>query len=369
PAGRGEEVQVTKQEEKADSFLTQRDMTALLQVDPLEIELGYALVPLADPQQGGDLLERIVLLRKQLALELGFLVPTVRVRDNMQLAPNEYSISVRGLKTAGGELLPGHLLAMRPEEEGKEIAGIPTREPTFGLPALWIPEERRQEAERANYTVVDLPAVLATHLTEVIKEHIHELLGRQEVKTLLDSLRESHPAVVDELVPGILGLGQVQRVLANLLRERVCIRDLVTILETLADYGPLTKDTDLLTEYARQSLARQISQQYRPGSGPLAVLTLAPSVEEMIRNALQKTEYGNYLALAPQEAEKLLRGVENKFQEAIDRGYQPILLCSPVIRFYLRRFLEKQFPRMPVLSYNELEADLEVQVIGRVGLV
>ncbi|MGI6142435.1 MAG: flagellar biosynthesis protein FlhA [bacterium] len=369
PAWRGEEVQVTKQEEKADSFLTQRDMTALLQVDPLEIELGYALVPLADPQQGGDLLERIVLLRKQLALELGFLVPTVRVRDNMQLAPNEYSISVRGLKTAGGELLPGHLLAMRPEEEGKEIAGIPTREPTFGLPALWIPEERRQEAERANYTVVDLPAVLATHLTEVIKEHIHELLGRQEVKTLLDSLRESHPAVVDELVPGILGLGQVQRVLANLLRERVCIRDLVTILETLADYGPLTKDTDLLTEYARQSLARQISQQYRPGSGPLAVLTLAPSVEEMIRNALQKTEYGNYLALAPQEAEKLLRGVENKFQEAIDRGYQPILLCSPVIRFYLRRFLEKQFPRMPVLSYNELEADLEVQVIGRVGLV
>jgi flagellar biosynthesis protein FlhA len=369
PAGRGEEVQVTKQEEKADSFLTQRDMTALLQVDPLEIELGYALVPLADPQQGGDLLERIVLLRKQLALELGFLVPTVRVRDNMQLAPNEYSISVRGLKTAGGELLPGHLLAMRPEEEGKEIAGIPTKEPTFGLPALWIPEERRQEAERANYTVVDLPAVLATHLTEVIKEHIHELLGRQEVKTLLDSLRESHPAVVDELVPGILGLGQVQRVLANLLRERVCIRDLVTILETLADYGPLTKDTDLLTEYARQSLARQISQQYRPGSGPLAVLTLAPSVEEMIRNALQKTEYGNYLALAPQEAEKLLRGVENKFQEAIDRGYQPILLCSPVIRFYLRRFLEKQFPRMPVLSYNELEADLEVQVIGRVGLV
>ena len=230
------------------------------------------------------------------------------------------------------------------------------KEPTFGLPALWIPEERRQEAERANYTVVDLPAVLATHLTEVIKEHIHELLGRQEVKTLLDSLRESHPAVVDELVPGILGLGQVQRVLANLLRERVCIRDLVTILETLADYGPLTKDTDLLTEYARQSLARQISQQYRPGSGPLAVLTLDPSVEEMIRNALQKTEYGNYLALAPQEAEKLLRGVENKFQEAIDRGYQPILLCSPVIRFYLRRFLEKQFPGCryyPTMSWKQ----------------
>lgn len=369
PVDRGEEVEVPQQEERGDLYLTQRDMTALLQVDPLEIELGYALVPLADPQQGGDLLERIVLLRKQLALELGFLVPTVRVRDNMQLAPNEYSISIRGLQAAGGELLPGYLLAMRPEEEGKEMDGIPTREPTFGLPALWIPEERRQEAERANYTVVDLPAVLATHLTEVIKEHIHELLGRQEVKTLLDSLRESHPAVVDELVPTILGLGQVQRILANLLRERVSIRDLVTILETLADYGPLTKDTDILTEYVRQALARQISQQYRPESGPLPVLTLDPRLEELLRNALQKTDYGNYLALAPQEAEKLFRAVEDEFQGAVDRGYQPVLLCSPVIRFYLRRFLEKQFPRLPVLSYNELEADLEVQVIGRVGLV
>ncbi|MGB4482392.1 MAG: flagellar biosynthesis protein FlhA, partial [bacterium] len=369
PVDRGEEVEVPQQEERGDLYLTQRDMTALLQVDPLEIELGYALVPLADPQQGGDLLERIVLLRKQLALELGFLVPTVRVRDNMQLAPNEYSISIRGLQAAGGELLPGYLLAMRPEEEGKEMDGIPTREPTFGLPALWIPEERRQEAERANYTVVDLPAVLATHLTEVIKEHIHELLGRQEVKTLLDSLRESHPAVVDELVPTILGLGQVQRILANLLRERVSIRDLVTILETLADYGPLTKDTDILTEYVRQALARQISQQYRPESGPLPVLTLDPRLEELLRNALQKTDYGNYLALAPQEAEKLFRAVEDEFQGAVDRGYQPVLLCSPVIRFYLRRFLEKQFPRLPVLSYNELEADLEVQVIGRVGIL
>lgn len=369
PVDRGEEVEVPQQEERGDLYLTQRDMTALLQVDPLEIELGYALVPLANPQQGGDLLERIVLLRKQLALELGFLVPTVRVRDNMQLAPNEYSISIRGLQAAGGELLPGYLLAMRPEEEGKEMDGIPTREPTFGLPALWIPEERRQEAERANYTVVDLPAVLATHLTEVIKEHIHELLGRQEVKTLLDSLRESHPAVVDELVPTILGLGQVQRILANLLRERVSIRDLVTILETLADYGPLTKDTDILTEYVRQALARQISQQYRPESGPLPVLTLDPRLEELLRNALQKTDYGNYLALAPQEAEKLFRAVEDEFQGAVDRGYQPVLLCSPVIRFYLRRFLEKQFPRLPVLSYNELEADLEVQVIGRVGIL
>lgn len=369
PVDRGEEVEVPQQEERGDLYLTQRDMTALLQVDPLEIELGYALVPLADPQQGGDLLERIVLLRKQLALELGFLVPTVRVRDNMQLAPNEYSISIRGLQAAGGELLPGYLLAMRPEEEGKEMDGIPTREPTFGLPALWIPEERRQEAERANYTVVDLPAVLATHLTEVIKEHIHELLGRQEVKTLLNSLRESHPAVVDELVPTILGLGQVQRILANLLRERVSIRDLVTILETLADYGPLTKDTDILTEYVRQALARQISQQYRPESGPLPVLTLDPRLEELLRNALQKTDYGNYLALAPQEAEKLFRAVEDEFQGAVDRGYQPVLLCSPVIRFYLRRFLEKQFPRLPVLSYNELEADLEVQVIGRVGIL
>ena len=358
----------TEREKKPDPLLQQRDMTSLLQVDPLEVELGYALVPMADPQQGGDLLERIVLIRRQQALEMGFLVPTVRVRDNMQLSPNQYRISVRGLETAEGELMPGYVLAMGPEESESHVDGIPTREPTFGLPALWIREEQRQEAEEANYTVVDPPAVLATHLTEVIKEHIHELLGRQEVKTLLDGIRENYPAIVDELVPTILSLGQVQRVLGNLLKEKVSIRNLVTILETLGDYGPLTKDTDLLTEYVRQSLARQISHQYRPEKGPLPVITLAPDVEETIRSSLQQSEYGNYLALAPEKTEKLLHSLKSIYQEAMAQGYQtPILLSSPVIRFYLWRLLEKQLPRMPVLSYNELEANMEIQVIGRVG--
>ena len=263
--------------------------------------------------------------------------------------------------------MPGHLLAMGPEEKANFLDGIPTKEPTFGLPALWISEEQRQEAEEANYTVVDPPAVLATHLTEVIKNHIHELLGRQEVKTLLDGIRENYPAIVDELVPTILNLGQVQRVLVNLLKEKVSIRNLVTILETLGDYGPLTKDTDLLTEYVRQSLARQISHQYRPERGPLPVISLAPDIEETIRTSMQQSEYGNYLALPPEITEKLIQSVGSIYREATVQGYQPVLLCSPVIRFYLWHLLEKQLPRIPVLSYNELEANIEVQVIGRVG--
>ena len=362
--GEGVRKKEEEGEAKPDPILQQKDMSSLLQVDPLEVELGYALVPMADPQQGGDLLERIVLIRRQQALEMGFLVPTVRVRDNMQLSPNQYRISIRGLETANGELMPGYLLAMGPSEQENSLDGIPTREPTFGLPALWIPEEDRQEAEALNYTVIDPPAVLATHLTEVIKEHVHELLGRQEVKALLDGVRENYPAIVDELVPTVLSIGQVQRVLVNLLKEKVSIRNLITILETLGDYGPLTKDTDLLTEYVRQALARQISHQYRPDAGPLPVITLAPDVEDTIRSSLQQSEYGNYLALAPEKTERLLQSLETIYREAMSKGFQPVLLSSPVIRFYLWRLLEKQLPRIPVLSYNELEANIEVQVIG-----
>jgi flagellar biosynthesis protein FlhA len=347
----------------------QEDLLMLLKTDPLEIELGYSLVSLADPEQGGDLLERIVMIRRQLAAEMGFIVPTVRVRDNMHLASNLYNIRLRGIQVASGELMPGYLLAMRPDDNGPQLSGIATKEPTFGLPALWLREEQRHEAVKMNYTVVEPAAVLATHLTEVIKEHASELLGRQEVKVLIDSVKESYPAVVDELYPNILGLGEIERVLGNLLREGVSIRNLVTIFETLADYGSLTKDTDLLTEYVRQSLARQISQLYRNEQGVLPVIILAPEVEDVVRSSLQQSESGNYLAIDPKQAENIIGSLDSRLQEALGRGQQPVILCSPVVRFYLRRLVEKKLPRVPVLSYNELPSDLEVQVIGRVSSI
>lgn len=252
----------------------------LLQIDPIEFEFGYSLIPLADTSQGGDLLDRIVMIRRQLALELGMIVPVVRIRDNIQLQPNEYRIKIKGSQVAKGELLLDHYLAMSPGIEDEEVQGIETMEPAFGLPAIWIGEEMKERAEYSGYTVVDPPSVVSTHLTEVIKKHAHELIGRQETKQLVDHLKESYPAIVEEVTPDALTIGEVQKVLSKLLRERISIRNLAVIFETLADFAKMTKDTDLLTEYVRQGLSRQISKSYTNENEPLHVITLGGSVEK-----------------------------------------------------------------------------------------
>lgn len=339
----------------------------LLQVDPIEFEFGYSLIPLADANQGGDLLDRVIMIRRQIALELGFVVPVIRIRDNIQLRPNEYVIKIKGSKVAQGELLLDHYLAMSSGVGDDTITGIETVEPAFGLPALWISEEQKDQALAAGYTVVDPPSVVSTHLTEVIKRYAHELLGRQEVKTLIENVKETAPAVVEELIPDLLTIGEVQKVLCNLLREQVSIRNLTVILESLADHATHTKDTNLLTEYVRQSLARQITQQYVTDER-LKVITAGASVEKRIADAIQRTEQGTYLALDPESSQKIYEAVLEQVKRVQQSGVQPIVLTSPAIRMYLRQLLGRYLPDLPVLSYNELEPDIEVQSVGVVNI-
>ncbi|WP_077615096.1 flagellar biosynthesis protein FlhA [Caenibacillus caldisaponilyticus] len=346
-----------------ERFKSSDSVVDLLQTDPIEFEFGYALVPLADPNQGGDLLDRIVMIRRQLASELGLIIPVVRIRDNIQLEPNAYRLKIKGAEVARGVLYLDHYLALSPGEDDPSITGIETTEPAFGFPAKWITEEMKEKAELAGYTVVDPPSVISTHLTELFKRHAHELLGRKETKQLIDHLREQDAALVEEVTPEPLSVGDVQKVLANLLRENVSIRNLPVIFEVLADYGRLTKDTDLLTEYVRQGLSRQITQQYLKGDY-LQVITLDPRLEETIAGAIQKTEHGNYLALDPDVAQRVLQNIAEQIQARPDLDQEPIVLCSPVIRPHVKRLIERTLPQVAVLSYNELEPNVEIQSIG-----
>jgi len=356
------------EEKQIEEVRSPESVLSLLQVDPIEFEFGYGLIPLADTQQGGDLLDRIIMIRRQCALELGLIVPVIRIRDNIQLKPNEYVIKIKGNTVARGELLLHHYLAMSPGTEDESITGIETREPAFGLPALWIDESMRERAELAGYTVVDPPSVVATHLTEVIKKHAHELVGRQETKTLIDSVKEHYPTLVEELVPNTLTIGDIQKVLAKLLREKISIRDLVTIFETLADYGKWTKDPDVLTEYVRQALSRQITQQYAGTGGPVKVITLSPSTEKKIADAVQQTEHGSYLALDPVSAQAIQRLVAEYASRMAQTGQQPIVLTSPAVRMHVRNLVERSLQDIPVLSYGELEPNVEVQSVGVVSI-
>jgi flagellar biosynthesis protein FlhA len=341
----------------------------LIHVDPIEFEFGYALIPLADVNQGGDLLDRVIMIRRQCALELGIVIPVIRIRDNIQLRPNEYVIKIKGNEVARGELLLDHYLAMSPGVDDSRVVGIETREPAFGLPALWITEEMRETAEFSGYTVVDPPSVVATHLTEVLKRHAHELLGRQETKTLIDSLKEQYPALVEEVVPNLFSIGEVQKVLVNLLREKVSIRDLVTILETMADYASYTKDPDLLTEYVRAALSRQITQSLKQeGDQPLRVITLSPSVEKEILDHIQHTEHGAYLALDPRVSQRIYRSIQEQMQVLSASGTQPVMVVSPSVRMHLRKLIERVLPDLPVLSYNEIDPTIEIQSGGVVSL-
>ncbi|AST92043.1 flagellar biosynthesis protein FlhA [Sutcliffiella cohnii] len=365
-----EEIQeeIIEEEVVTDELKSPDSVVNLLSVDPIEFEFGYGLIPLADSKQGGDLLDRIVMIRRQLALELGLVIPVVRIRDNIQLQPNEYRLKIKGSEVARGEVLLDHYLAMSPGVEEESIEGIDTIEPSFGLPAKWISEDTKDEAEMYGYTVVDPPSVVSTHITEKIKQHAHELLGRQETKQLIDHLKETSPILVEEVTPTPLNIGDVQKVLAKLLKENVSIRNLPVIFEVLADYGKVTVDTDLLTEYVRQALNKQITNQYVVPGDTLKVVTLSGKIEKLIADHIQQTEHGNFLSLDPNTSMEVVQKVAEQMDQFNIYGQTPILLCSPAVRMYVKQLIERYLQQVPVLSYNELEASVEVQSIGVVNM-
>lgn len=359
--------EISSEDIEAEEIRRPENVVSLLQVDPIELEFGYGIIPLADVNQGGDLLDRVVMIRRQIALELGAIVPIIRLRDNIQLSPNQYIIKIKGVEISKGEILFDHYMAMNPGYVEEEIDGIETVEPAFGLPALWISESQREKAEILGYTVVDPPSIIATHLTEIIKSHIHELLSRQDVQTLIDNVKETHPALIDELVPKTLGIGEIQKVLANLLKESVSIRDLVTIFETLADYGTITRDTDLLTEYVRQNLSRAISRKFL-NQQTNNIITLDPDLEQTIMDSVQQSEQGSYLALDPETTQRIFEKLSQEIRRFSSIGQQPILLTSPIVRIYFKRLSEQVTPDLIVLSYNEIDPSIEIQSIGMVSI-
>jgi flagellar biosynthesis protein FlhA len=358
----------TRVETPKPSVPEKENLLGLVKVDPMEMEIGYGLVPLVDVEQGGILLNRISLVRRQLATELGIVMPMIRVHDNLQLDPNVYLIKIRGVEMARGTVMPDRYLAMSSGSPSMEIDGLPAREPVFGLPALWISAAQREKAEIAGYTVVDASAVITTHLTEVIRSNAHLILGKQEVSNLINHVKQEYPAVVEDLIPELLSLTDVQRVLQNLLREKVPIRDMVTILETLAAYARTTKDTDLLTEYVRHALSRTITAQYRDLSGVIYVFSLAPGLEQRLVNAIQVTENGVMVVLEPSFAEALLQAVAGQMERMAAAGYQPVLLVGPRLRLALRRMLERFLPNLVVLSPPEIEPKTRIQNMGVVEL-
>jgi flagellar biosynthesis protein FlhA len=341
---------------------------SLLSLDRLELEVGYGLIPLVDEEQNGDLLNRIRSIRRQFVAELGLVVPPLRVRDNLQLKPGEYRILIKGNEIAKGEMMPGYVMALNPGEVKKTIEGIPTKEPVFQLPALWVQEKRKDEAQFAGYTVVDISTVIATNLTEVIRSHADELLSRQDVQKLLDRLAQNYPKVVEELVPSILPLGLIQKVLQNLLKERVSIRDLLTIMETMADSVAISKDADILTEYVRQRLARSIVKQYETAEGVLPLVTIDQKIEDILRDGIQKADHGSYLSLEPNLAQKILLSINQTLERMAQANYQPIILCSPTIRRHLKKLLDRFLPQVVVLSHNELTTQAKIQSLGTVNL-
>jgi flagellar biosynthesis protein FlhA len=357
-----------KKEEDAKAPTPER-VESILPLDIMELEVGYELIPLVDADSNGELLDRIKSVRRQFALEMGFIVPPLHIRDNLQLKSSEYGILIKGVEVSRGSIMTGRLLAMNPGTIEKEIDGIQTTEPTFGLPAVWITTSDKQKAQMAGYTVVDPSTVITTHIKETIKRHASELLGRQETQALIDKFKESNPKVIEELIPDVLSLGKVQKVLQNLLKEQISIRDLRTILEQLADYGPSSKDTDILTEYVRQAMARPITKQFQSADGSLSVMTLDRGVEELIQSSIQRTEVASFLALEPTVAEKLLV----KLQEAVEAmspqiETSPVLLASPGIRHHLRKFIERFIPDLAVLSHSEIIPSVQIKTLKVVDL-
>ncbi len=360
------ENEVGAEEAAAEEIRQPENVNTLLQVDPIELEFGYGIIPLADVNQGGDLLDRVVMIRRQIALELGTVVPIIRLRDNIQLNPNQYIIKIKGIQVSEGEILFDHYMAMNPGYVEEEITGIPTFEPSFHLPAIWITEGQRERAESLGYTVVDPPSIIATHLTEIIRQYISELLTRQDVQNLVNNLKETNPSLVEELTPKLLGLGEIQKVLQNLLREGISIRDLLTIFETLADYASTTRDTDILTEYVRQSLKRAISSKFFPANETTSVITLDPKLEQEIMASVKQTETGAYLTLDPERTKAIMKSVGNEISKLENLGKNPIIVTSPIVRMYFKRLTEDYYKDLIVVSYNEIENNIELQSVGMV---
>ncbi len=364
--GAKEREEVTEAEEVDTP--PQEQVESLLSLDLLDLEVGYGLIPLVDPQQDGDLLERIRAIRRQFALDLGIVIPPIHIRDNLELKPNEYVLQIKGDRAAGGELMTGNYMAIDPGTVEKKIEGISTKEPAFGLPALWIPEKDRENAQMAGYTVVDLSTVVATHISEVLKGHVHLLLGRQEVQKLLDNLSEEYPKVVEELIPTHLSLGEVVKVLQNLLKEGISIRDLVTILETLADNAPVSKNPILLTEHVRQALGRTITKKLVGEDRKLSVITLDQRIEDLISQSIRHTDQDSYLSIEPEAAQKILMTLNEKLEGFTELNLQPVVLCSPVVRPYFKQLTERFVSNLIVLSHNEISSDILIESIGVIGI-
>lgn len=348
--------------------VTTEALIDMLQVDPIELEIGYSLIPLVDPDQGGDILDRITLMRRQIAMELGYVIPPIRIRDNIQLPANEYRIKIKGVDVAKAEAIPDHLLAVNSGITTGRIEGINTKDPAFGLPAIWIAPQAREQAEVMGYMVVDPTSAIITHLSEVAKKYAHELIGRQDVQQILDSIKQHYPVVVEEIVPNVLTVGEIQQVLQNLLSERVSIRDMVTILETLGISARITKNTDLLTEYVRQSLGRNICKQHQAEDGRLDIVAVDPLIEKEISEAVEYTDQGIMISSDPATTQRIINELSGIIEKAFAQGRNPVIICSANIRRPLRKILERKLPNLAVLSYNEVAPEFELQSVGMVSL-
>lgn len=352
----------------AQELQSEEGVERLLHVDRMGIEVGYKLVPLVDPQKNGGILERINTLRKQMARDLGIIVPPIRVRDNLQLGANQYVIKIRGQDIAKGELLHDCYLAIDSGTVTKQVEGIETLDPAYGLPALWVSGAAREDAEASGYTIVDPASVMITHLTEIIKNHSCEIICREDVQKIIENIKKESPTVVEELSPNVMPLGSIQEVLKNLLKEQVPIRDMATILETIADYASVTKDTEMITEYVRQRLSRTICQRYQNGEGKIGVISLDPQLEQTIASSIHKTERGNLLALDPNTAQKLIDKLIEAVRNSLSSGYEAVLLTSSNIRGHIRRLIENALPQVPVLSYKEISPGVKIDPLGIVKL-
>jgi flagellar biosynthesis protein FlhA len=361
------ESEITTDDVEAEEMRRPDDMLPLTDVDMIRLCFGYGLIPLVAADQGGDLLERVVMIRRNIALELGAIIPQIRLQDNIKLSPNQYTIFIKGVEVAGGEIMFDHYMAMNSGYVEEEIDGIETVEPFAGLPAMWISESQRERAEALGYTVVDPPAIIATHLTEVVRQHLHELLSRQDVQKLINHVKESHSVLVDELIPKYMSVGEVQKVLSKLLKESVSIRDLVTVLETLADYAPITRDTDMLTEYVRAALRRAISKKFF-GQGVNTVITLDPALEQTLTGNIQKTEIGSFVNIDPALSQKVFDSLKKEVSKLTSLGVMPIILTSPFVRMYFKQLVDEIAPDLVVLSYGEIDQTAEVQSVGMVSV-
>lgn len=357
----------TQSEQELEEVRKPENVFALLREDPIEFEFGIGLIALADVNQGGDLLDRVVAIRRQIALDLGLVVPVVRIRDNIQLHHNEYVIKIKGNEVAKGEILLDHFMMLNPGDEEHGIDGIETVDPTFGLPALWITEEKKDEAEMFGYTVIDPASIISTHLSETIRKHAHEILGREETSQLINHVKETHPSLMEELIPNVLSVGDIQKVLQKLLKENVSIRNLSTIFEALADYSVYTKNPDILTEYVRQALARQLTSQF-VRNGVVHAIQVGAGIEKKLAESIQRTEHGDILTIDPESSNQLVLTFTQKIEQMAQLGIRPIILTSSGIRMYVRQLVERSLADVPILSYNELEPNVEVQSVGVVNL-